>query len=176
MVEAYVHDNNTSVDCRAPHHSGKPVSLERLAGLGVHYRYCSSQQDVDAVARDRHYSNRDEVTISPAGFPSEDAFRDKLAVFYTEHLHEDEEIRYALAGEGYFDLRDATTGDWIRVKLTPGDLLIVPAGIYHRFTVTESNFIRAQRLFKDEPKWQAFNRPEGDARPVRKEYLASLAI
>ena len=47
------------------------------------------------------------------------------------HTHSWQEIRYILDGSGYFDVRNLDD-QWVRVAMEKGDLLVLPAGIYHR--------------------------------------------
>ncbi|KAI9669386.1 MAG: 1,2-dihydroxy-3-keto-5-methylthiopentene dioxygenase [Alyxoria varia] len=172
-MRTYLFDNDTS-DCRLPHDSGAEVTPEKLSKLGVlYYSFPPSSPDspsrVDELAHSRTYASRDEVTVSPQAMG--EAYEEKIRMFFDEHMHEDEEIRYIQKGSGYFDVRD-DQDQWVRIKADPGDLLILPAGIYHRFTVDENNYVNAIRLFKAAPKWTPLNRgPQTDANEYRQFYL-----
>lgn len=134
-MKAYYYDNLPG-DQRLPHDSGRIVSHSKLESLGIlHYFFPDDMASVDKIASDRHYKNRDTIEISPDLLPG---YEEKVKNFFHEHLHEDEEIRYILGGGGYFDVRNE--GDhWVRIRLEKGDLMIMPAGIYHRFTTDEQN-------------------------------------
>lgn len=190
-MKAYYYDNLPG-DQRLPHDSSRPVSPSHLASLGIIHHQISSVSGVDAIASERCYKNRDTIEISPSTLPN---YEEKVKNFFHEHLHEDEEIRYILEGGGYFDVRNQ--GDeWVRIKLEKGDLMIMPAGIYHRFTTDEQNvssldrtsllgegsladvcfvllqYTKAMRLFKEDPKWTPLQRgEETDQNQYRKEYL-----
>ena len=123
-------------DQRLPHDSGVALSPESLASIGVLYHRVPSVAEVDELASSRGYRNRDEITVSPAAMG--DIYEAKVRSFFDEHLHEDEEIRYVRDGVGYFDVRDKEDR-WVRIRLERDDLIILPAGIYHRFTTDEGN-------------------------------------
>ncbi|TVY13112.1 1,2-dihydroxy-3-keto-5-methylthiopentene dioxygenase [Lachnellula arida] len=169
-MRAYWFDNQPG-DQRELHDSGRTVDPSYLQNLGVLYYNISDEKDVDKLAAERSYKNRDLITVSPEKMG--DVYEEKVKSFFHEHLHEDEEIRYIRDGAGFFDVR--SEGDeWVRIYLEKDDLIILPAGIYHRFTTDSKNYIVATRLFKEEPKWTPLNRgPEVDINPFRKEYLHS---
>jgi 2-aminomuconate deaminase len=125
------------------------------------------------LRQERGYKNFDVVNITEK-FPPE-----KLKMFFEEHLHDDEEIRLCLEGSGYFDVR-AKDDSWIRIHCQPGALIILPAGIYHRFTLDDKMNIKAMRLFTDVPAWTPINRdiPETEnskSRVLYKEAFLSPA-
>jgi 1,2-dihydroxy-3-keto-5-methylthiopentene dioxygenase len=154
-----------------------PVSAEDLAELGVFHRKLDPQTmldggpcEVDRMMEAMGYKARDECVISPGTMPDYD---DKLKIFFTEHIHEDEEVRLIKAGQGFFDVRNGRD-NWVRIFVTPGDFVVIPAGLYHRFTVDESNFTHAIRLFSENPKWVSINRP-CEENSTRRAYLQMLA-
>lgn len=40
------------------------------------------------------------------------------------------------------------TDQWVRIHVHDGDLLVLPAGIYHRFTLDNKESVKMMRLFK----------------------------
>ncbi|KAI3903356.1 hypothetical protein MKW98_032010 [Papaver atlanticum] len=66
--------------------------------------------------------------------------------FFEEHLHTDEEIRYCVDRSGYFDVRDENK-KWIRVWVKNGGIIILSAGMYHRFTHDSDNYIKEIGFF-----------------------------
>ncbi|KAL2828240.1 Acireductone dioxygenase ARD family [Aspergillus cavernicola] len=170
-MKAYWYDNKPG-DQREPHNSGRPVTESYLASIGVIYRHLPELDSVNTLAQERGYKQRDEIVVAPATMG--EAYESKVKSFFSEHIHEDEEIRYIRDGEGYFDVR-GREDEWVRIRLEKDDLIILPAGIYHRFTTDENNYIKAMRLFQEEPKWTPLNRgPELDTNQHRKTYLDTL--
>uniref|UniRef100_A0A1A9ZF26 Acireductone dioxygenase n=1 Tax=Glossina pallidipes TaxID=7398 RepID=A0A1A9ZF26_GLOPL len=173
MVEAWFMDDETS-DQRLQHHCDPPEYInmnELFKKTGVEYFQINADNyENDNVLQElrkkRNYSYEDEITCSEKCLPD---YANKLISFFTEHLHTDEEIRLVLDGSGYFDVRDAQE-KWIRIAVTKGDLIIIPAGIYHRFTLDVNNYIKAKRYFVGEPVWLPYNRP-ADNMNCRKLYL-----
>ncbi|KAL8581655.1 hypothetical protein ACOMHN_049211 [Nucella lapillus] len=119
------------------------------------------------LRQEGQYNYHDWLDISREKMPD---FEERLAKFYREHLHEDEEIRLVTEGSGFFEVRDYQN-KWIRLHVQKGDLMQLPAGIYHRLTLDPAETIKMLRMFKDEPHWQAMFRPEGENCPSRISYL-----
>ncbi|XP_062379028.1 acireductone dioxygenase [Sardina pilchardus] len=174
-MDAWFMDDSDE-DQRLPHKldPNQPVSLEELQKIGVFYWRLNADiyendPELEKIRKERGYSYMDIITVHKDKLPN---YEEKLKMFYEEHLHLDEEIRYILDGTGYFDVRDKDDR-WIRIAMSKGDMITLPAGIYHRFTMDQTNYAKAMRLFVGEPVWKAYNRPADDFE-IRKAYLSSL--
>jgi len=175
-LEAWYMDDSKE-DQRQPHRQSpnRSVGLEELEELGVnHWKLDPTKVDNDPelerIRASQGYTYHDFVTCSPDKLP---CYEEKIKSFFEEHIHADDEVRYCVEGSGYFDVRDKQD-QWIRIAMTPGDLITLPAGIYHRFTMDTHNYIKAMRLFVGDPVWTPINRPEGDDHPARLKFVQGL--
>lgn len=178
-IDAWFMDSDEESDQRKPHRKtpNEPATAQQLRDLGV---LCwkvprntgDGAKRLDAIKKVRGYSYEDTIDVCPEKLEN---YEEKIKCFYEEHIHTDEEIRYVVSGSGFFDVRDAEDR-WIRIHTKEGDLVVLPEGIYHRFTLDEGNKIVANRLFVGEPVWKPHNRPQekGEAAPSREKYVRDV--
>ena len=59
------------------------------------------------------------------------------------HLQQTDTVGFDTYGKpiGYFDVRDKQD-QWIRIALNKGDMIVLPEGIYHRFTLDQVNYVK----------------------------------
>jgi 1,2-dihydroxy-3-keto-5-methylthiopentene dioxygenase len=104
-------------------------------------------EEIEAMKRRGGYVTADVIDVH-AETPNLDAM---LARFDKEHTHSEDEVRFILAGRGVFFLRK---GDRVAsVEVVPGDMLRVPEGTTHWFTLCAERRIRAIRWFQDTTGW-----------------------
>jgi 1,2-dihydroxy-3-keto-5-methylthiopentene dioxygenase len=103
--------------------------------------------EIDEMKRLGGYTTADVIDVTPET-PGLDAMLHK---FDREHTHSEDEVRFILAGRGVFFLHGE--GRVVSVEVGPGDLLRVPRGTTHWFTLCEDRRIRAIRWFQDTTGW-----------------------
>lgn len=133
--------------------SERSYGPEDLRAIGVlHWRLDGddAQRDaaIDEIKRERGYVAEDVVALKP-DTPNLEAI---CAKFDKEHQHTLDEVRYVIDGEGIFDVRDGEDR-WVRIEVSPADLIVIPAGKYHRFYLTDRKHIECRRLFLNHDGW-----------------------
>jgi 1,2-dihydroxy-3-keto-5-methylthiopentene dioxygenase len=103
--------------------------------------------EIDAMKRRGGYVTADVIDVNPQT-PNLDAM---LARFDKEHTHDEDEVRFILAGRGIFFLN--LNSRVASVEVGPGDMLRVPRGTTHWFTLCEDRRIRAIRWFQETAGW-----------------------
>jgi 1,2-dihydroxy-3-keto-5-methylthiopentene dioxygenase len=93
------------------------------------------------------YVTADVIDVNPET-PNLEAM---LARFDKEHTHSEDEVRFILAGRGIFFLH--LGAKVYSVEVGPGDMLRVPRGTTHWFTLCEDRRIRAIRWFQQTEGW-----------------------
>ena len=94
----------------------------------------------------------DVVALKPSDDPSwPETAAGARAKFLNEHKHDDDEVRFFVAGAGVFYLH--VDGKVHAVYCEAGDLLSVPAGTTHWFDMGTDPMFAAIRFFHDEDGW-----------------------
>lgn len=136
-----------------------------LAGIGIDYERWDASAPVSADAPAEEilaaykpqieqlnarggYVTADVIDVTPAT-PGLDAM---LAKFSIEHWHDEDEVRYIVAGRGLFHIHPRDT-QVIAIEVEAGDLIRVPRGTWHWFDLCGDRRIRAIRLFQDTAGW-----------------------
>ena len=94
------------------------------------------------------YVTADVIDVNPQT-PGLDAM---LTKFNVEHWHDEDEVRFILAGRGVFHVHPKE-GPVFAIEVGAGDLIRVPLGTHHWFDLCTDRRIRAIRLFQDPSGW-----------------------
>ena len=108
----------------------------------------SVENRFEELKRANGYSTRDMIVLHE-GIPG---LSDILAKFDKIHLHTDDEVRYILAGKGYFGFVEPD-GQQFLLEVAAGDYINVPANTEHWFELKDSQRIKAVRYFIDTKGW-----------------------
>jgi 1,2-dihydroxy-3-keto-5-methylthiopentene dioxygenase len=103
---------------------------------------------IDELKADGGYVTADVIDVNPQT-PGLDTM---LAKFNIEHWHDEDEVRFILAGRGVFHIHPKQ-GPVVAIEVGAGDLIRVPLGTHHWFDLCSDRRIRAIRLFQDPAGW-----------------------
>src|ERR1044071_6855262 len=136
-----------------------------LAGHGIEYeRWKPAHPVADNAPADeilRAYSSEIEALKERGGYvtadvidvnPATPGLDEMLAKFNREHWHDEDEVRFIIAGHGLFHIHSAN-GAVLAIEVEAGDLIRVPRGTLHWFNLCSDRRIRAIRLFQDPAGW-----------------------
>ncbi len=136
-----------------------------LAEHGIDYERWQPAHPVadDAPAEEilKAYSNEIEQLKARGGYVTADVIDvtsatpgldDMLAKFKREHWHDEDEVRFIIAGRGLFHIH-SKRGPVLAIEVEAGDLIRVPRGTLHWFNLCGDRRIRAIRLFQDTAGW-----------------------
>ena len=94
------------------------------------------------------YVTADVIDVNPAT----PGLEEMLAKFNREHWHDEDEVRFIIAGHGLFHIH-SSNGTVLAIEVEAGDLIRVPRGTLHWFNLCSDRRIRAIRLFQDTAGW-----------------------
>lgn len=107
------------------------------------------QLEINRLVRETGYQTYDVISVAP-NHPQKQQLREK---FLSEHVHDDDEIRFFNGGKGMFTLH---IGDKVyEIICEQNDLIRVPAGTPHWFDMGENPSFSCIRLFDTPEGWVA---------------------
>lgn len=135
----------------------EPKDLEHQGILS--WRASSSEPEraalIETIKAEHRYVDHDVIELS-LDTPNLETI---CAKFDKEHFHTEDEVRFVLEGDGIFDVRNGAN-EWIRIEVSEGDIIMIPAHKYHRFYLTDRKHIRCMRLFANHDGWAPIYRAE----------------
>lgn len=142
----------------------QPEVTKALAAVGIDYERWSLNRiradadadavlgvysaEIDEMKKKGGYITADVIDVDPET-PNLDAM---LAKFSTEHTHDEDEVRFIIAGRGIFHI-NPLPGDVVSIEVEAGDMIRVPRGTRHWFDLCTDRRIRAIRWFQDRSGW-----------------------
>jgi 1,2-dihydroxy-3-keto-5-methylthiopentene dioxygenase len=120
--------------------TAEPTSDEILAAYGA---------QIDRLKSERDYTNADVIHIQP-GNPNWPSLRAK---FLSEHIHDEDEVRFFVKGSGAFYLH--VSDKVYQIVGTTDDLLSVPKSTKHWFDGGVDGNFTVIRMFNDPKGWIA---------------------
>jgi len=105
-------------------------------------------QQIDVLKKRGGYVTADVIDVNPhtAGLEA------MLAKFSIEHTHDEDEVRFIVAGRGLFFIHPPGR-PVVSIEVTAGDWIRVPRGTLHWFNLCSERRIRTIRLFQDVAGW-----------------------
>jgi 1,2-dihydroxy-3-keto-5-methylthiopentene dioxygenase len=145
--------------------TGKAQITAYLATCGIDYAQWAPSHFVAADAPPESvlaaYATEIEQLKAHGGYVTADVIdvaettpglEEMLARFRREHWHDEDEVRFIIAGHGLFHIHPKD-GPVVAIEVEAGDLIRVPRGTRHWFDLCADRRIRAIRLFQDKSGW-----------------------
>jgi len=105
-------------------------------------------KEIDELKARGGYVTADVIDVNP----DTQGLEAMLKKFSSEHWHDEDEVRFIIAGHGLFHIH-TKAGPVIAIEVEAGDLIRVPRGTWHWFNLCADRRIRAIRLFQDMAGW-----------------------
>lgn len=144
----------------------EPVEIATyLSGIGIDYEQWHTETQIDIGASSEEilkaYAPQIEQLKARGGYvtadvidvnPETSGLETMLAKFNIEHTHDEDEVRFIVAGRGLFHIHPPGK-NVVGIEVVAGDLIRVPRGTLHWFNLCSDRRIRAIRLFQDMSGW-----------------------